>query len=181
MLGEIVVYHPLAVPLIMLVCGLLLAFHGRKLIPLALVLAAMVLGFMHGGVVISRFTDDPQIIQWGPVAIGILLALLAVFLYRLAFFVAGILLGLFLAGILLPGGGLLWTLLIALVTGALVYLARNFVFSVLTAILGGALTASGAVNLLAWTGLSASVVVYWLILGLTTLFGLISQLKRGRK
>jgi len=181
MLGELVVYQPLLAPGLMLVCGLLLAFAGRRLVILALVLSALASGFLYGGGIMASFTEDPGLLKWGPVAISILLAVIVLILYRFAFFAAGFFLGFFLAEIFLPGTSVLAAVGISLGTGALVYFFRNFVFSVLTALLGASLTATGSVNLLAWTGVFAGVYIYWLIAIAVGFTGLVYQLKKGRK
>lgn len=181
MLGELVVYHPLVAPGLMLVFGLLLAFYGRKLVALALVLASLSLGYLYGGGMVASFTENPLLLQWGPLVVAIILCVIVLLLYRLAFFAAGFFLGLFLAAIFLPEASTLVSVGISLGTGALVYFFRNFVFSVLTALLGASLSATGSVNLLAWTGVSAGVYAYWLIAAGIGLIGLIFQLKSGRK
>ena len=181
MLGELVIYHPLLAPGLMLVCGLLLAFAGRRLVILALVFSALAAGFLYGGGIMASFTEDPGLIKWGPVAISILLSVIVLILYRFAFFAAGFFLGFFLTGILLPNASILAAVAISLGTGALVYFFRNFVFSVLTALLGASLTATGSVNLMAWAGVFAGVYVYWLIAIVICFAGLIYQLKKKRK
>lgn len=181
MLGDLVTYHPLIAPSLMLVCGLLLAFAGRRLVPLALVVSALAAGFLYGGGIISRFTDDPELLRYGPWVLALVFSAAVLVLYRLAFFAAGFFLGLFAAGIFLPESSTIAAVGIAVGSGALVYFFRNFVFSVLTALLGASLTATGSVNLLGWTGISAGVAVYWTIAVGIGLFGALHQLKKGRK
>jgi len=174
-------YDPLFAPVILFIAGIFLAFRGRRLIPLALVMCSLATGFLYGGGIISSFTDNPDIIRWGPVLAGVILAVLVNLLYKIAFFAAGALLGFFISGIFLPEAPLSVTAGISLVTGALVYFFRNFVFSVLTALLGASLTATGSVNLMAWAGVFAGVYVYWLIAIVICFAGLIYQLKKKRK
>ncbi len=181
MLGELVLCHPLYAPLAMLPAGLVLAFHGRKIVPFALGLCALVLGFLYGGLLLSAISSDPVVIRWAPLLTAVLFTLLVLFLYRVAFFFAGLLIGFFLAGFLLPDASTIVAGLVALATGAIVYVSRNFVFSVLTAVLGGALAATGAVNLSAWAGVYAGPAAYWSVFGAVVLFGAVYQLKHGGK
>ncbi len=181
MLGELVLCHPLYAPIFMLITGLILAFHGRKTIPLAIGLCAMALGYLYGGLFLASVSSDPVLLRWAPFAIAVLFTVLVLFLYRLAFFFAGVLIGLFLAGFLLPEASWMIIGLAALGTGAIVYVSRNFVFSVLTAVLGGALTATGAVNLSAWAGVYAGPIAYWFLFAAISLFGVFYQLKHGGK
>lgn len=181
MLGGIVMYHTLFAPAVMLLCGLLLAFRGRWLVPFALVVVSLIMGFVYGGAAAASLTENPILIRWAPLLIAVLFSVLAVVLFRTAFFVSGIVLGFFLAGVFLPDLPVFFASIAALGTGALVYFFRNFVFSVLTALIGAALTAAGAVNLLAWVEVSAGTDVYWIITVLTACFGIFCQVKKGRK
>jgi len=181
MLGELVLYDPLLASIAMLVCGLLIAFNGRRLITVALVLAALGVGFLYGAGIVSSFTADPVVLKWAPLIMAVVLAVVMLVLYKFAFFAAGFFLGFFLSGIILPGASWITSVGISLGAGALVYFFRNFVFSVLTALLGASLTATGSVNLLAWTGVYAGVYVYWTIAVVTGITGLVCQLRRGRK
>ncbi len=181
MLGELVMYDPLFAPVILFIAGIFLAFRGRRLIPLALVMCSLATGFLYGGGIISSFTDNPDIIRWGPVLAGVILAVLVNLLYKIAFFAAGALLGFFISGIFLPEAPLSVTAGISLVTGALVYFFRNFVFSVLTAVLGAVLFTTGAVNLVAWTGFSAGRTCYIASVVIISILGAAHQLRSGRK
>lgn len=181
MLGQLVMYDPLWAPAFMFICGILLAFFGRKLVPLALVLASLSAGLLYGGGFIAQFTDSPLAVKWGPVVVAILLSVLVIIVYRFAFFVAGLVIGFFIAGVLLPESSIVITGGIALGTGALVYFFRNFVFSILTAVLGASLAATGTVNLLAWTSLSANAWIYWSIAAVIAVCGIFYQLRKGRK
>lgn len=181
MLGELVLCHPFYAPLFMLAAGLVLAFHGRKTVPLALGLCALALGYLYGGLFLASVSSDPAVLRWAPVIIALLFTVLVLFLYRIAFFFAGLLIGFFLASFLLPEASAIIIGLAALGTGAIVYVSRNFVFSVLTAVLGAALAATGAVNLSAWAGVYAGPAAYWSLLAAIAMFGSIYQLKRGGK
>jgi hypothetical protein len=181
MLGALVLFHPLAVPGFMLFSGLLLCFWGRRLIPFAVGMCAFAVGFIHGGALISAVTESPSLQRWGPFAIALLAVVLAQFLYRLAVFAAGFLLGFFISASLFPENHVLLYLGAALLGGALVYLSRNFVFSVLTSVAGGVLAATGAVNLAAWLGVSAGTAVYWAVAAVLFAAGLAAQLKSERK
>ncbi|MCK5786029.1 MAG: hypothetical protein KAH54_05680 [Candidatus Sabulitectum sp.] len=162
----------------MVASGVALAFFGRRLVPFALVLSALVIGFLHGGSLLLKLTENPGVLRFGPVVLSILLAVLVSFLYKTAFFVAGLLIGFFASSALFPELPLLYAGVIAIIAGALVYVSRNFVFSVLTSIMGAGLTAAGAVNLLAWLNVSAGVTAYWTILAVITTAGLLFQNKR---
>ena len=176
-------YHTLMVPLFMVATGIALAFFGSRLVPFALVLSALVIGLLHGGSLLARFTDNPDVLRFGPVVLGIVLAVIVSFLYKTAFFVAGLLIGFFASSALFPELPLLFVGVSAIIAGALVYVSRNFVFSVLTSVMGAGLTAAGAVNLLAWVNVSAGVAAYWATLAVIAIAGLVFQNKgrRGRK
>ncbi len=88
MLGELVLCHPLYAPIFMLITGLILAFHGRKTIPLAIGLCAMALGYLYGGLFLASVSSDPVLLRWAPCHSRALHGAGAV-LYRLAFFFAG--------------------------------------------------------------------------------------------
>jgi len=183
MYGELVMYNPLAVPAFMLVIGLLFAFYGSRLVPLALSVCALFIGFLYGGSLLSHISSNAVILRIGPVIFAILFAVLVYFLYRAVFFAAGALFGFFAAQLLLPGISILFAVGIGILSGALVYLSRNFVFSVLTSLVGGSLTATGAVNLFAWINITAGVVYYWVILATVAICGICYQTRRksGRK
>lgn len=70
---------------------------------------------------------------------------------------------------------------VALVSGALVYVSRNFVFSVLTSIAGAGLAATGAVNLIAWINVACGVTAYWVIMAVIAVSGFIYQRKRNKR
>ena len=180
MLGQLVMFDLKVAPVLMVVCGLLLAFYGRKLVPLALALASIATGLLYGGSFIASFTDNPHAVQWGPFAVAVLLTVVVLIAYRLAFFAAGLVLGFFIAGVILPESTLLVVSVVSLGTGALVYFFRNFVFSVLTALLGASLTATGSVSLLAWVRVAAGTAVYWIIGAVIALCGLVFQLRRRK-
>jgi len=181
MLGQLVIYDPFAASLVMLLLGAALAFFGNRLVPLALGLCSLVIGFLHGGQLIASFTDNPHLIQWGPVAVAVLLTVAVLFLYHVAFFVAGLFIGYFALQVLLPDQSIILYGAGALLAGAIVYVSRNFVFSVLTGLMGAALFATGAVNLLAWAGVFAGRTVFWVIASAVALWGIVVQTKRGRK
>lgn len=180
MLGQLVIYDPFAAPLLMLLSGALLAFFGGRLIPLALGLSTLALGFIHGGPIIASFTDNPQIIQWGPVVLAVILTVIVLFLYRIAFFVAGLFIGFFAAQAFAPDQSYLVYGISALLAGVIVYISRNFVFAVLTALMGAGLLATGAVNLLAWAGVSAGTIVYFVVAAAAAITGTFYQMKHGR-
>ncbi len=179
--GEIVMYDPLVVPVVMVLAGFALAFHGRKLVPLALVIVSLAAGFLYGGGIVLSFTDNSDIIRWAPVILGIAAAVLVSVLYRLFFFAAGAILGFVLVHLIFPESSLVFGILGAFLCGGLVYLFRNLVFSVLTALFGGILLASGSVNLLGWIRISADNTAYILILTGTCIWGFIHQMRKGRK
>ena len=180
MTGELVMYSPFAVSLLLFLVGIALAFFGNRIIPFALVFCALIAGFFHSGSILQQFTENPDILRFGPPVIAVLLAILVSFLYKAVFFVAGMLMGFFVSTILMPDLSIVPAALIALVTGALVYLSRNFVFSVLTSVLGAVLTATGTVNLVAWLNISAGIAAYWAVVAVTALAGLFYQTKRNR-
>lgn len=183
MIGELIMYDPLAVPAFFLAAGIALAFFGSRIVPFALVLSAFIAGIMHGGPFLLQFTDNPDILKFGPAVLGILFAVLVSFLYRIAFFLAGFFIGYFTISALFPELSMFPVLLIAIVAGALVYVSRNFVFSVLTSVMGAGLAAAGAVSLVAWINVSVGVFGYWAIVVVITTSGVVYQLKRnkGRK
>ena len=180
MTGELIMYSPFTVSIVLFLVGLVLAFFGNRVIPFALIFCALIAGFLHGGSILQQFTDNPDILRFGPPVIAVLLAVLVSFLYKAAFFAAGILMGFFVSTILIPDLSIVPAALIALVFGALVYLSRNFVFSVLTSVLGAVLTATGIVNLVAWLNISAGIAAYWVVVVVTAVAGLFHQTKRNR-
>jgi len=176
-------YHALIIPAVLLAAGLTLCFFGRKVVPFALVLASVITALLYSGSLLSAATDNPVVLRFGPVVIAALLAVLVSFLYRITFFVAGLFIGFFICSALFPDAHLLPKLASALVAGSLVYVARNFVFSVLTSVMGAGLTATGSVNLIAWAGISAGVTAYWIIFAVTAVTGVLYQTigSKGRK
>ena len=180
MTGELIMYSPFAVSLLFFSVGIALAFFGNRIIPFALVFCALIAGFLQGGAILQQFTDNPDVLRFGPPVIAVLLAFLVSFLYKAAFFIAGMLMGFFVSTILLPDLSIVPAAIIALVFGALVYVSRNFVFSVLTSVLGAVLTATGTVNLVAWLNISAGVAAYWAVVAVTAVAGIIYQTKRNR-
>ncbi len=181
MSGDLVMYHTFAVPAFMFAAGIALSFFGSRLVPFALVICALVLGFLHGGSFLLQFTDNADVIRFGPIILAVLLAVLVSFLYRIAFFLAGFFIGFFALSALFPDLALIYTGALALAAGALVYVSRNFVFSVLTALMGAGLTATGAVNLLAWVNVSAGITTYWSIVVIMFIAGTVYQIKRRRR
>lgn len=181
MLGELVLFHPLLVPIFLVAAGLALAFNGRRLVPLALGLAALGIGYFYGSSALAALGAGPGILKWGPPVIALLFLVIAIFLYRAAFFLAGALLGFFAAKIFFPFCSVPLLIAVTVGAGALVYFFRNFVFSVLTALLGASLASSGTVNLLAWAGIAAGTTAYWGIALLVASFGLANQLRAERK
>lgn len=183
MIGELIMYHTLLVPVFLLTAGIALAFWGSRIVPFALVLSALILGYLKGGSILQNFSANVEILKYGPFVLAILLAVVVSFLYRIAFFLAGFFIGYFVSSSLFPEFSTIIVWIISFVAGALVYVSRNFVFSVLTSVMGAGLTATGAVNLIAWIGVSASIPVYWAIVATVALGGLVYQNKRnkGRK
>lgn len=181
MIGELIMFHPLAVPAFFFLAGIALAFFGNRIVPFALVLSALIIGFLQGSTLIVQITDKIEILRYGPIVLAILLAVAVSFLYRIAFSLAGLFIGFFASSTLFPELSFVIAGLIALVSGALVYVSRNFVFSVLTSVMGAGLTATGAVNLAAWINVSAGVTIYWVIAAIITLAGLVYQNKKGKR
>lgn len=180
MSGDLVMLHPFGVPVFMLLAGIALAFYGNRIVPFALVVCGLILGFFHGGPLLSQLTDNPEVLKYGPAVLAVLLAVVVSFLYRAAFFLAGVFIGFFTTAALLPDLSPVFAWVIALVSGALVYVSRNFVFSVLTALMGAGLTATGTVNLLAWIRIPAGVAPYWIIFVVIFFTGAVFQTKRNR-
>lgn len=176
-------YHTLIVPAVLLAAGLVLCLFGRKIVPFALVLASVITALLYSGSLLSAITDNPDILRFGPVVVAVLLAVLVSFLYRAAFFVAGLFIGFFISSALFPDAYMLIKLASALLAGSLVYISRNFVFSVLTSVMGAGLAATGSVNLIAWAGVSAGVTVYWVVFAVTAVTGAVYQTmgSKGRK
>jgi len=183
MIGQLVMYHPFAIPVLLLVSGIMLAFWGGRLVPFALVLFALILGVIQGGSVLINFTDNPDVLRFGPYVLAVLLAIAVSFLYRAAFFLAGLFIGYFLCSSFFPDLSMIFAGVVALVSGALVYVSRIFVFSVLTSVAGAGLAATGAVNLIAWINVACDVTAYWVIVAVIAVSGVIYQTKRnkGRK
>ena len=183
MIGELVMYHPFAVPAFLALSGIILALWGSRIVPFALVLFALILGVVQGGSVLINFTDNPDVLKFGPYVLAVLLAVAVSFVYRVAFFLAGLFIGYFLCSSFFPNLSMIFAGVVALVSGALVYVSRNFVFSVLTSVTGGGLAATGIVNLVAWVGVTFGVTVYWAIVLVIAVSGVIYQTKRnkGRK
>jgi len=183
MIGELVMFHPFAVPAFLTVSGIILALWGSRIVPFALVLFALILGVVQGGSLLVNVTDNPDVLRFGPYVLAVLLAVAVSFIYRIAFFLAGLFIGYFLCSSFFPelSSVLVWVL--ALVAGALVYVSRNFVFSVLTSVTGAGLAATGIVNLIAWINVTCSVAIYWVIVAVIAISGVIYQTKRnkGRK
>jgi hypothetical protein len=176
-------YHTLVVPAVLMTAGLALCFFGRRIVPFALVLASLITALLYSGSFLSAVTDNPGILRFGPAVVAVLLAVLVSFLYRIAFFVAGFFIGFFISSALFPDTHLFLRLASALIAGSLVYVSRNFVFSVLTSVMGAGLAATGSVNLIAWAGISAGVTAYWIIFAVTAVTGVLYQTigSKGRK
>ncbi len=183
MIGELVMYDSLAVPLFLLASGAALAFFGSRLVPFAIAICAVILGLVHGGGLLLYFSENADVLRYGPIVVAILFAIIVSFLYRAAFFLAGLFIGYFAVTTLFPQITPLIAIIVAIICGALVYASRNFVFSVLTALMGAGLFATGTVNALAWVNISAGVTSYWLTVVITFIAGIVYQVKRnkGRK
>jgi hypothetical protein len=180
MYGELVMYHILIVPACMLVIGVLLSFYGSRLVPLALVICALFLGFLYGGSLLASFSSNSLLLRVGPVALAILFSVLVLLLYKASFFAGAVLIGFLAAQVLLPNISLLFAAGIGAIAGALVYLRRNFVFSVLTSLMGASLAAAGIVNLLAWFKVTTGVTHYWLIFAIVATAGFLFQLRKAK-
>jgi len=182
-MGDLVMYHTSVVPAVLLIAGLALCFFGRKIVPFALVVASLITAFLYSGPLLSSVTANPVILRFGPLAVAVVFAVLVSFLYRVAFFVAGLFIGFFISSALFPDVHLFFKLASAVLAGSLVYVSRNFVFSVLTSVMGAGLTATGSVNLVAWAGISAGVTAYWIIYTVTAVAGVLYQTigNKGRK
>lgn len=180
MIGELIMIQPLTVSVLFVVFGLILAARGNKLIPFALVLCGLFLGFQYGPLIISLITSNPTVLKFTPFVMGALFAWLLLFLYKLSFFIAGVFLGYLICTSLLPQLSVIFSLLFSLVCGVLLFTSRNIIFAALTSAAGAMLFATGFVNLLAFVNISASILVYWIVFTLTFFAGIISQVK-GRK
>ncbi len=182
-MGDLVMYNISVVPAVLLASGLALCFFGRKIVPFALVVASLITAFLYSGPLLSSVTDNTLVLRFGPLVLSVVFAVLVSFLYRIAFFVAGLFIGFFISSAVFPDLHMLYKLAAALVAGSLVYVSRNFVFSVLTSVMGAGLTATGSVNLVAWAGISAGVTVYWIVYAVTAVAGVLYQTigNKGRK
>ncbi len=183
MIGYLISYNIIAVSIIFLISGLILAFRGSRFVPFALIIAGLTAGLLYSGGLLVKITANPDIIKFGPMVIAVLLAVLVSFLYRLAFFVAGFIIGFFITTALFPDLSIIYISGVAIFAGVLVYISRNFVFSVLTSIMGGSLVATAVISLLAWIRISAGIPMYWGIYVIITISGLLYQIKsnKGRK
>ena len=180
MIGQLIMIHPLFVSILFVITGFLLAAKGNKLVPMALVLCGLFLGFQFGPLLVSYFTGNSSVLQYAPYIIGALFAWLLLFLYKLSFFVAGVFLGYFVCTSLFSQLSVIFSLICSLISGVLLFTSRNLIFAILTAAAGGMLFATGTVNLLAFVNVSASILVYWIIFGFAFFAGIFSQVK-GRK
>ncbi len=183
MIGELIMYHTLAVPLFLLFAGIAIAFWGNRILPFAIIFIALMIGILQGGSFLLKFTENPDILRFGPILLAVVLAIAVSFLYRAAFFLAGLFIGYFACSTLFPHLSSIIIWIVTLISGALVYVSRYFVFSVLTSVTGAGLSATGIVNLIAWVNISAGVTEYWMMVVIITIAGVVYQTKRkkGRK
>ena len=177
MIGQLILIHPLAVSIIFIITGLILAARGNKLIPLALILCGLFLGFQYGPFLLTFITGNPTVLTFAPYVMGALFAWLLLFLYKLSFFIAGLFLGYFISTSLFPEMSVIFTLICSLVSAVLLFTSRNVIFAVLTSAAGAMLFATGVVNLLASMGFAAGILAYWIVFTLTFLAGIFSQVK----
>ena len=75
---------------------------GKSIVPFALVLFALILGVVQGGSVLVNVTDNPDVLRFGPYVLAVLLAVAVSFIYRIAFFLAGLFIGYFLCSSFFP-------------------------------------------------------------------------------
>lgn len=181
MIGEIVIIDPFWVPVFLVAAGLVCAFFGRRLVTPVLALAGLCLGLVYGSRFAAFLSDSPGFIRLGPWIFGGVLALLSGLFLRMALFLAGAVLALAAVSIVFAPVSPIVSAVAALLGGGLVCAYRNVVFAVLTAVFGGLLVSSGAVNLAANFSFSIGTAGYFLILVVVFASGLLVQLRDMRR
>lgn len=181
-MDQLILLHPVLGSVVVLLVGLLICFQGRRLFVLVLAVAGFLLGYIYGGPLAAEITENPHVIRWAPVGLGLLLAVLSGAFLRLSLFLAGLVLGWFLSISFAPEAHFLVWLVCALLAGSMLAVFKNLVLSLLTAIAGGRMIALGAVSLLACMSVGTGGTVYTLIFATSALAGAAYQLRsKGKK
>lgn len=172
---------PLAAAILMLVIGLCLCFLGRKLIIFALAVACFIMGWLYGSEILASLTGSRFLLDWGPWICGVTASVLGILLYKLSLFAAGALITWFLLSSHVPEVHIALRVFGSLAAGGLLLAFRKPLLSMLTALLGGSMTALASVAILAHVSVSVSTLVYWLILAVLAAAGFSVQMKTGKE
>ncbi len=164
-------------PLFLLLAGLALLLWGRSLFWAMVALAGFMVGWMYGGPLAAELTDSVDVIRWGPLALGVAMALISGLLLKVSIFVGGLVLGWFLCAELAPDSALLARALVALVAGGLLLSCRRIVIVVLTSIAGARMAVLGAISLLACVSVNAGSTAVALATVVAAVAGVAHQLR----
>ena len=136
-------------PYISFLAGLLFCFLGRKLLGFIVVLFGFLIGYTWlTAILCSIFDTTVAQSQWIPWVAGLLGAAIGLVAWKVSVFLAGAVMGLFLARGLLPASPQLLHGGIAIVSGILAHIYREPLLSLLTAVSGAYIAAGSAVVLL---------------------------------
>lgn len=141
-------------PFISFFVGLLFCFLGRKLLGFIVVLFGFLIGYTWlTALFCGLFDTTVAQSQWIPWVAGLLGAAIGLVAWKVSVFLAGAVMGLFLARGLLPASPQLLHGGIAIVSGILAHIYREPLLSLLTAVSGAYIAAGSAVVLLGDLGL----------------------------
>jgi hypothetical protein len=148
-------------PYVSFLAGLIFCLLGRKLLGVIVILFGLLLGYTWGAIFLAdivggTIASSPWI-PWVMGAVGLALGLVA---WKISMFLAGVIIGLFIARGFLPTLPGIAHTGIALVAGILVHMYREPIISLLTAIAGAYIAAGSSVIMLDRVGFLDTVGAY---------------------
>ena len=148
-------------PYISFLVGLVFCLLGRKLLGVIVILFGLLIGYTWGSVfladIVGRTIASSPWIPWVMGAVGLAMGLVA---WKISMFLAGVIIGLFIARGFLPTIPGIAHTGIALVAGILAHMYREPIISLLTAIAGAYIAAGSAVIMLDSVGFLDTVGAY---------------------
>ena len=181
---ELVSLSPPVGAIVFIGLGLLFCFKGRSFFALMLACAGFFVFFHFCGIILSRITENPTLLRFGPIVAGVAGALLSGFLFKAYLFFAGAVFGWFLLMTWLPEAALLFRILVALGMGMLLFLFSKPLIIVATALIGGRMTGLGITGVFFYFNCYLSVFVITGLSILMSIMGIIKQAgykKKNRK
>ncbi len=144
-----------------LVIGLIFCFFGKKLLGFVILLFGFLIGYSLGAqVVCDALNQTISSSPWIPWVTGLVSAGLSVVAWKISMFFAGTVIGLFAVRGLLPGIPGVAHAGIALAIGILVQVYRTPVIAFITALAGGYVAGSSALDILDRAGFLRTIGMY---------------------